>query len=66
MASTPPITSRATSSLRDLTFTNSRISSKKSIIHFPWHYDRTNQSLEPRFEVSFCNLTYNIWTKFSS
>lgn len=43
MASTPPITSRATSSLRDLTFTNSsRISSKKSIIHFPWHYDRTN------------------------
>lgn len=42
MASTPPITSRATSSLRDLTFTNSRISPKKSIIHFPWHYDRTN------------------------
>ena len=42
MASTPPITSRATSSLRDLTFTNLGLALKKSIIHFPWHYDRTN------------------------
>lgn len=41
MASTPPITSRATSPLRDLTFTNSRISSKKSIIQFSRYYDRT-------------------------
>ena len=41
MASTPPMTSRATSPLRDLTFTNSRISSKKSVIHFSRHCDGT-------------------------